>query len=194
MPSFDRGFKSWAEKCSLSLRKDLGVKGEDPLCPWKLAEYLNVNVYTPEDIVGLSDEYKNQLLVEDSDGWSAVTVTYQNIHTLIHNPQHAPTRQASNIMHELSHLIAGHDPAKIILSLDGSMVMRSFDQKQEDEATWLGGCLLLPRKALLHIKQIKMTKQSVSQTYGVSPALYQYRLNVTGVGKQAKTWSKVGSK
>lgn len=190
MPSFDRGFKSWSEKCAIGMRKELGLKSSEPLCPWKLSEYLNVTVTSPQNINGLSNECLDQLLKKDPDGWSAVTVTYQGHHTLIHNPKHAPTRQASNIMHELSHIIIGHDPAKIILSLDGAMVMRSFDQKQEDEAGWLSSCLLLPREALLKILRQKMTSDEIKDAYMTSPALYQYRLNITGVKKQTHRWRK----
>ncbi len=66
---------------------------------------------------------------------------------VIYNPAHSPARQASDIAHKLAHIILEHDPAKMVLSQDGTIVMRSFNEKQEEEANWLAWSLLLPRCA-----------------------------------------------
>jgi len=52
-------------------------------------------------------------------------------------------------MHELAHLIIGHEPARVVVSPDMILAVRTYDQGQEEEAAWLSGCLLLPRPALL---------------------------------------------
>jgi Zn-dependent peptidase ImmA (M78 family) len=67
---------------------------------------------------------------------------------VIFNPRKSDGRKASDIVHELAHLILGHDPAKVVFSEDGQIATRTFDQKQEDEANWLAWALLLPREAL----------------------------------------------
>lgn len=74
MPSFDRGFKSWTERTSLILRQELELAQDDPLDPAKLAEHLDVDLWTPYDVPGLPKDVLNQLLKEDPWGWSAVSI------------------------------------------------------------------------------------------------------------------------
>ncbi len=87
-------------------------------------------------------------------------------------------------MHELSHLIRDREPSQIILSATGEFAMRSFDPKQEDEANWLNGTLLLPRDALMQCRQVGNTSEQIAQQYGVSTSLTNYRLRVTGIEQQ----------
>ena len=81
---------------------------------------------------------------------------------VIYNPEHSSGRQSNDIMHELAHLILDHKPTTVILSQDGSLVMRSFNQQQEEEADWLAGCLLLPRDALVHSVKAGLTAQQIA--------------------------------
>ena len=95
-------------------------------------------------------------------------------------------RRSNDIMHELAHLFIEHVPATVIISPDGALALRTFDRKQEDEANWLSGCLLLPRPALVQIKQSGMGTEDACEVYGVSDELLHFRLNVTGVTVQMK--------
>lgn len=185
MATFDRGFKTWAERTALSLRRELGLGPTDPLPHQQLAEYLEIKVITPKVIPGMTDELIEQLLVTDSAGWSGTTFTLAGKHTVIYNPSHSTGRQSSDINHEFSHIIIGHEPSKLILSADGDMVMRSHDPKQEAEANWLSGCILLPREALLHLAQTKQLG-SVCEKYSVTKDLLEYRLQATGVRLQMR--------
>ncbi len=87
-------------------------------------------------------------------------------------------------MHELSNLIRDHEPSQIILSATGEFAMRSFDPKQEDEAKWLSGTLLLPRDALMQCRQASNTSEQIAHQYGDSTSLTNYRLRVTGIERQ----------
>lgn len=187
MASFDRGFKSWTEKTAASFRRDLEISPSAPLPPKILAQYLNIEIWEPKDVQQLSQKDLNQLLVNDNMSWSAVTIRRGDKYTIISNPTHSTGRIASDLMHELSHIVAGHEPAKMILSADGGIAMRTFDPKQEDEANWLSGGLLLPRIALLHIHKTRLTEHQACALYGVSSDLLNYRLNVTGVNFQFKS-------
>ena len=182
----ERGFKSWSERISLELRKDLQLSDTAPLDARALADYLEVAIWDPRDLDALSSETLDTLLIEDRDNWSAVTVSHNGSSAILRNPSHSGGRPASDIMHELGHLIIGHDPSRMILSQDGSIVLRSFDQRQEQEATWLAGCLLLPRPALLGILATSLSGEAACQKYGVSSELLTYRRNVTGVTRQMK--------
>jgi len=72
------------------------------------------------------------------------------------------------------------------MSADGQLVMRTYDQKQEDEANWLAWALLLPRDALLHNRRMKATVEQIAERYGVTETLVQFRMRVTGVEAQVR--------
>ncbi len=184
MQQFGRGFKSWAERTALSLRLELGIRRHDPLPPRCLADYLGVQLLTPDDIPGLPPEARHQLLVNDPQGWSAVSAYVGGIGMVIYNPRHSPARQASDIMHELAHLILDHQPATLIMSQTGDMAMRSYNEKQENEASWLAGCLLLPRDALLLCKRLKLSPKEASRRFEVSETLFTFRMRITGLERQ----------
>jgi Zn-dependent peptidase ImmA (M78 family) len=184
MQTFERGFKSWAERISLSLRRDLGLPSHAALAPAHLADYLDVHLKTPNDIPGLPMDVVDQLLSSDPWGWSAVSVFVEDSAVVIYNPRHSAGRQASDIMHELAHVILDHQPGTMILSQDGGMVMRSYNQKQEDEANWLAWCLLLPREALWQCKRLKLSIPAIAEQYGVTETLVNFRIRLTGIEAQ----------
>jgi len=184
---FERGFKSWCENIALGLRRELGLNKTDPLSPQALATYFEVRLWTPRQIQGLSRQALNILLTTERESWSAITISYNGLDAIIYNPTHsAGRRQSSDIMHELSHIIIGHKPSTVLLSPDGVLALRAFDQKQEDEANWLSGCLLLPRSVLLFIMQSGMNQKEACRHYQVSDDLLTYRLNITGVAAQMR--------
>jgi len=186
MPTLERGFKSWAERVSGGIRRDLGLAPHDPLPPAVLARYLDVQLCTPADVPRLPAEVLEQLLERDPWGWSAVTQVVNGSASVIFNPRHSPGRRASNIAHELSHLLLEHETARVILSPDGQVAMRTFDAKQEDEANWLAGCLLLPRVALLRAYRAGLSAEAISEEYGVTEVLVTYRSRMTGVERQLR--------
>ncbi len=184
MATFDRGFKIWAERTAIALRKELGLQPYDPLPAPALATHLDVELCTPLQFEELSEADRRQLLEVDPQGWSAVTIERPNRHLVIYNPKHSAGRIASDQMHELSHIVIGHSPSKIIISSDGELFMRSYDQKQEDEAAWLSGCLLLPREALLYISRRRISDDDARKQYIVSEAMLNSRRNLSGISKQ----------
>lgn len=184
MPSFDRGFKSWAERTSLTLRQELELAQDDPLDPAKLAEHLDVDLWTPYDVPGLPKDVLNQLLKEDPWGWSAVSIVSDGDSLIIYNPKKSTGRQTSDITHELAHFILDHEPSTMILSHDGGIAMRTFHRRQEDEANWLAWCLLLPRETLIRAKQARLSTAEIAVRFGVTETLVTFRLNVSGVELQ----------
>ena len=181
MATLERGFKTWAERTSGAIRNELNLPPHAPLDPKKLAFVLGVRLATPEEFPGLPKDTRDQLLLRDPGGWSAVTLSVGGKSIVIYNPKHSHARQASDIAHELAHLILEHQPAKMVISLDGAMVMRSYNPEQEDEANWLAWCLLLPREALLQAKRTGMSTAEIAEAYGVSESLVDFRLGITGV-------------
>lgn len=186
MVNLDRGFKAWAERTSTSLRKELGLSPSDALDPKELAKCLGVRMCTPGDIPGVPKTVLSQLLEKDPWGWSAVSQASEGTPLVIYNPKHSAGRRASDIMHELAHIVLDHDPGKLIMSQDGTMVMRSYDRKQEEEANWLGWSILLPREALVNAARLKLSTSQIAEKYGVTETLVGFRLRVTGVAAQFK--------
>jgi Zn-dependent peptidase ImmA (M78 family) len=87
-------------------------------------------------------------------------------------------------MHELSHRTLEHGAKKVDASTEGIMLLSSYDKKQEDEADWLAGCLLLPRDALVRIRKENVELPDAARLYGVSLRMLNYRMAMTGVNRQ----------
>jgi Zn-dependent peptidase ImmA (M78 family) len=141
---------------------------------------------TPQEIPGLPQEVLYQLLEKDPFGWDAVTIQHPGGRMLlIYNPRKSAGRRVSDISHELAHVILGHNPSKMILSSDASFTLRTYDQKQEDEADWLGWTLLLPRQALVRSKRRGLSIEQIASNYKVTKDLVKFRMSITGVSSQS---------
>jgi Zn-dependent peptidase ImmA (M78 family) len=181
--SFKYSFKVWCENVSLRKRKELRLQPADPLDPKLLARSLAAEVWTPEQVPNLDRECLITLVSEDPKSWSAVTLQLGSKHLIIVNSTHSAARRASSLMHELSHLLMSHRPARVDVSEDGLLMLNTYSKRQEDEAHWLAGCLLLPREALKVItKSAGDNLKAAARRYGVSLPMLRYRMNVTGSG------------
>lgn len=180
-----RGFKSKCENLSLQVRRELGLLKTDALPAEALAEHLGVLLLTPTGIPELSANASITLLGKERDSWSAVTVSYAGVDVIIYNPTHSKARQVSDIMHEISHILLGHEPTPFILiSQSDQVVLRSYNKSQEEEAGWLAACLLLPREALLLIRRSGISDREAYQAYSVSRDMLTFRMNKSGVNLQ----------
>jgi len=184
-----RGFKSWCESVSVRFRKNLGKDSDSPLSPHELAAHLNIKLKQPAELPNISRDTLNTLLQTESDSWSAVTLSKENIHLIIYNNSHAATRQANDIMHELSHIILQHRPQANFYSKEAGALLRQYDQNQEDEADCLARILLLPRDALFKIKSQAISHDQAARVYGVSKPLFTMRWHLSGIDKIYKNHS-----
>ena len=180
----ERGFKSRCENIALGVRRELGLARVAALSPQGLAEYLEIPVINLPDVPGISPSDVRQLLEVDPDAWSAITVSNAGREAIIINSSHRGGRPATDIMHEIAHLLLGHEPSTMFYVGDGDIALRGYDQGNEEEAGWLAGALLLPRETLVHIKRVRLTNAEACKKFGVSQELLSYRLNVTGVNAQ----------
>jgi Zn-dependent peptidase ImmA (M78 family) len=181
---YERGFKSWCERVALQQRRELNLKPVDPLDAHRLAEHLSILVWTADQIPELDAECLRVLIQEDSDSWSAITLCTGTKDLIILNPVHSEARRASDMMHEIAHILIGHEPARVDVSEDGLLLLNTYDKKQEDEAKWLAGCLLLPRDALLLIRRLRIDAATAAEKFGVSQPMVEFRWNVTRLGPQ----------
>lgn len=179
-----RGFKTKCEHISLQLRRELGIRKRAPLIARDLARHLGVLLWEPSEIRGLSENTLAVLTRRGSTVWSAVTISCGEVDAVIYNPVHSEARQSSDIMHELSHILLVHEPSQIMVSPDNPFMLRSYNERLEEEASWLAGCLLLPRDALVNIRTNGLSDDEACDSYVVSHQLLTYRMNVTGVNRQ----------
>jgi Zn-dependent peptidase ImmA (M78 family) len=163
----------------------LGLTAYAPLDPWAYAIHLKVNILE-FDKLGLPTKAVRQLTVVDGDSWSAMTLKSGDTFAIVINPSHALTRQRSDLMHELAHVELRHVPARVEVSESGLLLLSDYSDEQEQEADWLGAALLLPRDGLVRLRVGRKSTAEIATYYGVSEALCEWRLRMTGVDVQMR--------
>lgn len=167
-----RGFVKEAEEYALEFRRELEFKDNDPLCPFKLADHLEVPVIGLSKHPTIPEEIKKYFATQGNSKFSATALVDGPKKYIIHNDFQHPNRQTSNIMHELAHIILGH-PAKPPMLADGC---RNIDARIEKEANDLGFTLLIPKPAALRaVEEFPSVKQA-ALFFNVSEKLLQYRI------------------
>ena len=173
-----RGFKTEAERRAQQLREQLGAGEKDAVPLGVLAEHLGVEILAGDELVDRSElEVLNEL---QSDAFSAGTFKLDNgKRFVVYNPLHDAGRINSSIAHELAHLLLSHTVRNI--ETVGNFKFVTCDSEQEEEADWLGGCLLLPRPVLYNAARQGWTAAKVAERYETSEAMARFRLNASGV-------------
>jgi Zn-dependent peptidase ImmA (M78 family) len=178
---FRRGFKTEANSLAADVRGELGLSMFDLLDPHALAAWLEIPIIRLSEFVDQAPAVRHLLEVEQ-EVFSAVTVFAGSQRTIVHNDSHAPTRQHSNLAHELAHGLLLHPPTP---ALDNTGC-RHWDQDIEDQASWLGGALLVPEPAAMAIAKGRWTVTGAADHFGVSPAMIRFRLNATGARRRVQ--------
>jgi hypothetical protein len=184
-PKFRRGFKTFADNKSIELRKELGIKPSHRLPGLELAIHLKVQIQYPEDVPGIDPDCLNHLLGNGSSEWSGLGLHVREKVIVIINNSHSLGRQESTIMHELAHVICEH-PMGEFKALGGGILLRDYNKVHEEEADWLGGCLLLPGRALYYAHKDGLSKQEIGEKFSASPEMVQYRMNMCGIEKRRR--------
>jgi Zn-dependent peptidase ImmA (M78 family) len=179
-----RGFKSQCERRAIELRRQMGRKPIDPLAAAHVAQHHNVAVWSPGNVNGVPAIDLNHLLGPGAQEWSAFTLRIVERHLIVVNTAQSPRRQNSVIMHEMAHIILGHELHGGTVSSGGHLIVSNYNQDQEDEAAWLGGTLLLPRPALVWMRRRSLADDDAATYFGVSPDLLKWRIRMTGIDYQ----------
>ena len=182
-----RGFKTRCENISRSIRADLGRRPYDQVSAAELAAYLDVRLIAPRDIHGMTEWELRILLKDEREDWSAATICVGGLTLVIYNSANSLARRESDISHELGHVVLRHTPSTLAFAPDGTWALRDYDERHEEEAAWLSGCLLLPRPALLRVATMGLSVAEAAARYGVSERLLVYRKDVTGVTRQVES-------
>lgn len=179
-----RGFKTEAERIAAEARGLVGVSKSSPLPARALAKKLEVTIVGPLEIPGFPEGLATQMLVQYAAKWSACTFKAGERHFILHNTTHESPRQESNLMHELAHVWLKHKPDKIEPPGRLPFPIRSFNEDQEDEAKWLGGCFQIPRDALLGLLRRRLDNIAIAAYFNASEEMVRYRRNLTGIDAQ----------
>jgi len=179
------GFKAQAERISAAARQALGVSPLAPLDAKRYASHVGVHILTLEEL-NLTEKARRQLLEVDPTSWSGMTIRESGLIGVLVNPTHSPERQASTMMHELSHVVLNHVPVRVDVSPAGILLVSEYSADDEDEANWLSGALLLPRDALKHYREKGWSTAKVIAHFGISQQMYDWRIRMTGVDIQMR--------
>jgi Zn-dependent peptidase ImmA (M78 family) len=66
------------------------------------------------------------------------------------------------------------------------MLLSDYSDEQEQEADWYAGSFLLPRDGIFRLRSRGKTAAEIAIQFGVSKALCEYRLRMTGVDIQMR--------
>jgi Zn-dependent peptidase ImmA (M78 family) len=181
-----RGFKAGAERIADETRAELRLNDAESLDPLLLAKHLCVPVLTMAQLAAVApgNSFNRYFSVVDLDTFSAVTVFRGTKRLIVHNEHHHPNRQASNLSHELSHILLEHPPT----ALAGKDGRRHWNPEVEEEAAWLGAALLVPRSGILRMVKARCSVIQIAASYGVSESLCVWRIRQSGVHQQAERW------
>ena len=176
----DRGFKADAERTAERLRKELGLSMFDPLPALDLARHMDVLVIQASE---LDLEPERLSLIQGKTGlrieWFAATlIGPDGKHRIVHNCGCAPSRQESDLMHELSHVLRGHSHEREESYL--GFPMRIYNPKHEEEAACLGATLQLPKPALLLRLKEGWSDEMIGKHYGASMKMVAFRKRQSG--------------
>lgn len=173
-----RGFKSEAERIADGFRERLGCAEDEAIPLDRLAEDLGARLVPADELV--SRKLLEELNEIQDDAFSAATFRLASgKRVVVHNPLHSTGRTRSNQAHELAHIVLDHTLRT--LEKIGSMTFLTCDVEQEEEANWLGGCLLLPRPLLLKAARAGTSPARLADEHDTSEAMARFRLNASGV-------------
>lgn len=175
-----RGFKAEAEAYACDFRRELGLRASHPLDMFALAKHLEVPTLGLCELAQHIEPANYSLLTTTaSSQFSAVTLYKGSSRSIVYNDSHAPTRQQSDIAHELAHIILGHSPSELTNDSGG----RHYNKELEDEAACLSGVLLLPKAAAIAVVASRKSVAQAASEFNISVQMMNMRLNQSGAKK-----------
>jgi Zn-dependent peptidase ImmA (M78 family) len=175
-----RGFKADAERIAERVRKQMGKRASDPLDAVELARHVGAEVRRADELTSLAKLEKLEELQPGS--FSACTFTIGDRHVIVYSPLASAGRTQSDLAHEVSHLLLEHDMKSV--ETIGAVTFFTCDPEEEQEANWLAGCLLLPRRLLYLAAKSGLGAAEIAERYSVTDTMAAFRLRTTGVLQQ----------
>ena len=175
-----RGFKAEAERIASKVRTEMGKRAFDPIDAAALAQHVGAQVRRADELTSRS---KLEALERLQPGaFSACTFALAGKHIIVYSPLASVGRTQSDIAHEVAHILLKHSVSTV--QTIGGVNFFTCDVDEEQEATWLAGCLLLPRPLLYRAARGGLSTAAIAQAFGVSETMAAFRLRTTGVMRQ----------
>ena len=174
------GFKARAERESLRFRSELGLAPTQALDVTRLAELRGVEIVSAAELIDVARLEELERIQAYS--FSAATFNVKDRTFIVTSPLRTPPRQASDISHELAHIILEHELSEI-REISG-VPFRTCRPDEEEQATSFGGTLLLPRPLLISAARKGLGPQQIADKYNVTVEMARFRYNSTGVRNQ----------
>lgn len=175
-----RGFKTEAERMGVEIREALGLRVVDALPLGRAATHFGAELRSAGDLVDITRLEEIEQL--QPGAFSACTFEIADRRVIVWNPLSSRERRSSDIAHELAHICLEHKVQEV--KTIGDLTFFGCNPEEEQEANWLAGCLLLPRKLLEAELRARATASTIAAKYGVSLQMTNYRLRATGVERQ----------
>jgi hypothetical protein len=171
------------EPIAMELRQLGGVKAGSLIDPAVLAERVGLQLVDANAVLqDFPQEDRKHLLVTASDSWSGGVYPSPLPNgklICILNPNHHRRRNRITLMEEVVHIHRRHKPSGLRDVMPGLRV-REYHKDLETEAYGVGAAALLPWEQLYHKLNAGMPIDELAETFDVTEALVQYRINVTG--------------
>jgi Zn-dependent peptidase ImmA (M78 family) len=178
-----RGFLAEAEREAKRIRAELGLGPGEPVDVSQIAKHLGIRVIAADELIDAARLHDLERV--QAFAFSACTFDIDGTKVIVVNPLRTPARRASDIAHELAHLLLAHQLDEI--RSVGGVPFRTCRPDQEEEATNLGGTLLLPRPLLLSAVRCGLDDQAIAAQYDVTTEMARFRVNRTGVRRQLRS-------
>jgi IrrE N-terminal-like domain len=202
LPASDK--RKQFELYALGLRDFAGVRGEQPLDPFALAEFAKLLVVDFDQIEGLSPESRQHLLGEGADQWSGGACSRplpNGWKLVILNPAHGRQRNRATLMEEVAHVFLGHQPNRLAIINHGpkagarsnkekgdskQTLARDYNHDDEEAAYAVGAAALIPYAALQRFVRDGRRADQIARHFHVSRQLVEYRIKVTHLWQEYK--------
>ena len=181
-----RGFKADAERTAKRLRDAVGASPSKPLDLVAVAHEVGATVVPADELIDI--ERLREIESIQAFAFSACTFDINEKKVIVYNPLRTPERRASDIALELAHVILEHELSEI--QFLNEVPFRTCKSDQEEQATALGGTVLLPRPLLLSAATKGISYSQLATKLGVTEDMARYRWNTTGVERQVSAARK----
>ena len=127
-------------------------------------------------------------LTRDGEGFFAFYAEVGPHRMVFYNPACDPARQESDLMHEMAHVICGHEGQAIPFGED--FALRAHDPVHEREAHRMGSILQIPEDGLFWHLVDGRTDEEIAAAYGSSVRMVEWRKSKSGAVRRANAYRR----
>lgn len=122
-----RGFKAEAEAYAIDFRTELTLRPSAPMDMFRLAQHLEIPAIKLSELRDDMMPANYELLAAPFDSpLSALTMYAGRRRFIVYNDSNAPTRQQSDLGHELAHAILDHPPSALTDASGGATTTKNW--------------------------------------------------------------------